>query len=141
MPNKTQLTIVDPADFVDTIESEAKRSDARVLVELMRAATGCEPKMWGASIVGFGRYHYKYESGREGEFMLVGFSPRKAKHSLYIMAGFESVDDIMARLGKYKTGKSCLYVNKLADIDLVVLRELIDQSLVIMRERYSILEG
>ena len=93
--------------------------------------------MWGPSIIGFGTYHYKYASGREGDWMLTGFSPRKTKHSLYIMAGFKRFDDLMQKLGKYKTGKSCLYVNKLEDIDEEVLRQLIRESMEYMKEKYQ----
>ena len=95
---------------------------------MMREITGLEPDMWGPSIIGFGDYHYKYESGREGEMFLTGFSPRKQSLSLYIMAGFDSYDDLLARLGKHRKGASCLYINKLADVDMAVLRELVRES-------------
>ena len=129
--NKTQQTDVAVEEFIASVEPEAKREDAKVLDAMFRRVTGEEPKMWGPSIIGYGSYHYKYESGREGDWMRSGFSPRKAKHSLYMMGGY--CDDIAAerrteqltRLGKHSTGKSCLYINKLADIDLSVLEEMI----------------
>lgn len=94
----------------------------------MQEVTGAEPRLWGSSIVGFGDYHYKYESGREGDWFVTGFSPRKQNLTLYIMAGFDNYDQLLSRLGKYKTGKSCLYINKLDDVDLDVLKELVAQS-------------
>ncbi|MEX0283634.1 MAG: DUF1801 domain-containing protein, partial [Paracoccaceae bacterium] len=100
-----------------------------VLDQLFREVTGFQPRMWGDSIVGYGRYHYKYASGREGDFLATGFSPRKARHSIYIMPGYRDYGPILSRLGKHKTGVSCLYVNKLADIDLDVLAELIRAGL------------
>lgn len=134
--NKTQSTEASVEAFIQGVEPEAKREDAFRLLAIMEEVSGEKAKMWGPSIIGFGEYHYKYESGREGNFMRVGFSPRKAKHSLYIMSGFSHYDEIMGRLGKFKTGKSCLYVNKLADIDEAVLRELIKASLDWMEEKY-----
>jgi hypothetical protein len=101
----------------------------------MVEVTKAEPEMWGNSIVGFGRYRYKYESGREGEGMITGFSPRKSDLTLYIMPGFEPFPDLMGRLGKYKTGKSCLYIKKLDDVDLNVLRELVDKSITMMADK------
>lgn len=100
-------------------------ADCRTIIALMKKATGEEPKLWGPSIVGFGKYAYKYESGREGEWMLTGFSPRKANLTLYIMMGFEEELDLMKKLGKHTTGKSCLYIKKLSDVDLKVLEQLI----------------
>jgi hypothetical protein len=102
----------------------------------MKDVTGEEPKMWGQGIVGFGTYHYVYASGREGDWPLAGFSPRKRNLTLYIMAGFKRYDDLMSKLGKYKTGKSCLYINKLDDIDLDVLRELVHHSIEYMKQKY-----
>ncbi len=102
----------------------------------MKEITGEEPTLWGDSIVGFGRYHYTYESGREGDWFLTGFSPRKQNLTLYIMAGFDDYDDLMNKLGKYKTGKSCLYVKKLQDIDLPILKQLIKQSVVHTSKTY-----
>ncbi len=127
---KTQITEVDPRDFIAAVEPAAKREDAEVLDALFRRATGEDPKMWGPSIIGYGEYHYRYESGREGDMCRQGFSPRKAKHSLYIMDCGDESDQaafapLLARLGKHKTSKACIYVNKLADVDLDVLEEMV----------------
>jgi hypothetical protein len=127
--NKTQKTDVSVNDFLDSITDEQKRQDGFTLLALMSEITGLEPKMWGASIVGFGDVHYKYASGREGDWFKVGFSPRKQNMTIYIMDGFPKYHDLLARLGKNKTGVSCLYLKKLADVDLRILRELISQSL------------
>ena len=126
--NKTQKTGASVEEFLASVESRTRREDALRLLELMRAVTGLEPEMWGPSIVGFGDYHYRYESGREGDFFLIGFSPRKQSLSLYIMAGFDSYDRLLSRLGKHRKGAACLYINKLADVDTDVLRELVRQS-------------
>jgi hypothetical protein len=128
--NTTQVTAVDPADFLAAVEPAAKRDDAKVLDALFRRATGEPPAMWGPSIIGYGAYHYRYASGHEGDMCRVGFSPRKAKHSLYILeCGNDSEEaafaPLLARLGKHSRGKACLYVNKLADIDLEVLDEMV----------------
>ena len=125
---KTRLTDASVADFLQGVDDEQKRADCFELVDLMSDVTGEEPKMWGDSIVGFGTYHYKYASGREGDWMQVGFSPRKQSLTLYIMSGFSRYDELMKGLGKFKTGKSCLYVKRLSDVDRDVLRELIAQS-------------
>jgi hypothetical protein len=139
--NKTQVTDVDPADLIATVEHPTRRADAETLLEMMRRVTGCEPKMWGPSIVGFGRYHYTYESGREGEFFVTGFSPRSSNLVLYVMPGYEDRAEILGRLGKHRIGKSCLYVNKLADVDLDVLEQVVATGVGEMRDRYEILEG
>ena len=123
--------------FLDGVEDEKKRQDAYAILELMKEVSGEPPKMWGPSIVGFGAYHYKYDSGREGDWFLTGFSPRKQNLTLYIMAGFSRYDDLMGRLGKYKTGKSCLYIKKLEDVDQGVLKELVEESVGYMREWYG----
>ena len=120
--------------FFDSISDDKKRQDCFSLVELMKQVTRSEPRMWGSSIVGFGSYHYKYASGREGDWFLTGFSPRKQNLTLYIMAGFDEYDELMAALGKYKTGKSCLYIKKLDDIHLPTLRKLVRQSVRHMRK-------
>ena len=104
---------------------------------MMKEVTGAEPQMWGPSIVGFGAYHYKYESGREGDWFLVGFSPRKQNLTLYIMAGFKRYEELLAKLGKHKTGKSCLYLNKLADVDEEVLRQMVAASVEYLSKKYS----
>jgi hypothetical protein len=133
---KTKKTETSVGDYLAAIEPAAKRDDARALVELMRAVTGSEPAMWGTSIVGFGSYHYRYATGREGDWPIVGFGARKQNLTLYIMAGFAEYADLLARLGKHKTGKACLYVNKLADVDMGVLRELVERSVAHMRATY-----
>lgn len=125
---KTKETKASVSKFLNAIPDKTRRDDCKAVVEIMRAVTKEEPKMWGPSIVGFGHYHYKYESGREGDFMLTGFSPRKGDLTLYIMPGFDKFPELLKRLGKYKTGKSCLYIKELADVDLKVLRELVKQS-------------
>ncbi|MGP1281894.1 MAG: DUF1801 domain-containing protein [Parasphingopyxis sp.] len=135
--NKTKPTEKSPADFIDAVEPDWKREDAKTVCALMERLSGEKPRMWGPSIIGFGQYHYKYESGREGDFLLTGFSPRKTALTLYIMGGFPRHKEIMARLGKYKTGKSCLYVKRLDDIDMDVLEELVTASLAYMRANYD----
>jgi len=135
--NKTQITEVDPLDFVAAVEHPTRRADAEVLIELMGRVTGCEPKMWGPSIIGFGRYHYVYNSGREGDSMITGFSPRKANLVVYIMPGYTDHQDQLDRLGKHKIGKSCLYINKLADVNLEVLEELVAAGVADVRSSYD----
>ena len=125
---KTQKNDASVEEFLNGITDERKREDSIAILDLMREITGDEPAMWGASIIGFGGYRYKYASGREGEWFLTGFSPRKQNLTLYIMSGFEDFDSLLSGLGKYKTGKSCLYLNKLDDVHLPTLRELIEQS-------------
>ena len=134
---KTQKTDASVRVFLDGVPSEKKREDSLAILELMQEATGREPAMWGTSIVGFGSYRYRYASGSEGEWPLVGFSPRKQNLTLYIMSGFDDYDALLADLGKYKTGKSCLYINKLEDVDLETLRELVRQSAEHMAESHS----
>jgi hypothetical protein len=114
--------------FLNSVESERKREDSFAILNLMKEITGEEPAMWGPSIVGFGSYHYKYTSGREGDWFKTGFSPRKQSLTLYIMDGFSQYDELLGRLGKYTTGKSCLYIKKLEDVDLPILRELVEKS-------------
>ncbi len=125
---KTQPTDQSVEDFLNAIPDEHKRADAFAVLKLMKQVTRAEPQMWGNSIVGFGRYRLKYASGREGDWPLAAFSPRKQNLTLYIMAGFEGYADLLKNLGKFKTGKACLYVNKLADVDLPTLKELVKQS-------------
>ncbi len=134
---KTQKTDASVGAFLDGVPSEKKREDSYAILELMQEVTGQEPAMWGTSIVGFGSYCYKYASGSEGEWPLVGFSPRKQNLTLYIMSGFDDYDALLADLGKYKTGKACLYINKLEDVDLETLRELVRQSAEHMAESHS----
>lgn len=135
--NKTQPTDVSPEDFVEAIEHKVRRQDGLTLLSLFNRITGLKPVMWGPSIIGYGRYHYRYESGREGDFLLTGFSPRKAALSLYIMSGFQNRSDQLERLGKHKTGRGCLYINKLADIDMNVLEEMIRDDMTYMRANYQ----
>lgn len=115
-------------DFLDAVPNEKRRRDAYTILTLMQEITGLEPKMWGPSIIGFGKSHYKYESGREGDMPLIGFSPRKQSLTLYITSEFERYAELMQRLGKHKTGKVCLYINKLEDVDQGVLKDLIRSS-------------
>jgi hypothetical protein len=119
--------------FLDGIADLQKRADALAVAEMMREATGAEPAMWGASIVGFGSYHYIYASGRGGDWPLVGFSPRKQNLTLYITSGFDQYGELMSRLGKHTTGKACLYIKRLSDVDQGVLKELIGRSVEHMR--------
>ncbi len=123
--------------YLASVENPRRREDARRVLSLMQQVTGEPPTMWGASIVGFGSYHYTYASGREGDWPIVGFAPRKQNLVLYIMPGFARYDTLLARLGKHRTGKSCLYVNKLADIDLAVLEELVRESVADMKRRHG----
>ena len=133
---KTIPTDVKVEDFLDAVEHPQRKADGYELLRIMRDITKEEPVMWGPSIVGFGSYHYKYESGREGDMPVTGFSPRKQSLSLYIMSGFDEYEDLLEKLGKHKVGKSCLYINKLADVDISVLRELIRKSVEkIVKER------
>ncbi len=125
---KTKKNDADVEAFLNGIEDEKRREDSFAVLELMKKITKAEPKMWGASIVGFGNYRYKYQSGREGDWFVSGFSPRKQNLTLYIMSGFSRYDELLAKLGKHKTGKSCLYINKLEDVDLDVLAEMIETS-------------
>ena len=133
--NKTQPTSGSVTDFLNKVSDKVRRDDCFAVLDIMKRVTGEEPTMWGPAIVGFGRYRYKYESGREGEWMITGFSPRKSDLTLYIMHGFDEAGSLMERLGKYKTGKSCLYIKKLEDIDVAVLRKLVEQSVRKMARR------
>jgi len=125
---KTQPNDQSVTAFINQVADDKKREDCFTILELMKAVTQAEPRMWGDSIVGFGSYHYRYASGREGDWFLTGFSPRKQNLTLYIMAGFDQYDALLDKLGKFKTGKSCLYIKKIEDIDLPMLRELVRQS-------------
>ena len=132
---KTQPTKVKVKDFLAKVADENRRRDCQVIVDIMSQATGAKPEMWGPSIVGFGRYRYKSKSGREGEWMVTGFSPRKSDLTLYLMGGFEAVPELMKRLGKHKTGKGCLYIKKLDEVDVNVLRELVRRSVATMADK------
>lgn len=127
--NKTQVTDASVDTFIDSVSDEQKRVDSRALVALMTRLTGHPPKMWGDSIVGFGSYHYKYASGREGDMPWTGFSPRKQAMTVYLWYGFEEDQALMKQLGKYKVGKACLYFKKLEDIDQSVLEKLIEKTI------------
>lgn len=134
---KTKQNEASVEAFLDGIEHVKRQADARVVVDMMTRITGWQAKMWGKSIIGFGAYDYKYESGRSGRWMIVGLSPRKASLTVYIMPGFSGFPELMTRIGKYKTGRSCLYINKLEDVNLSVLEQLIAQSVDVMKDRYS----
>lgn len=133
---KTQVNDADVMEFLHQIEDEAKQKDALRVLEMMKEITGEPAKMWGKSIVGFGTYHYKYASGREGDWMATAFSPRKANLTIYIMPGFEKYPELMEKLGKYKTGRSCLYLKKLEDVDEKILRKLIKKGYEDIRKMY-----
>jgi hypothetical protein len=123
--------------YLKSIEDKRRRADAKKVAAMMRKATGATPRMWGSSIVGYGSYHYRYESGREGEWMLTGFCARKQSLVLYIMSGFRAFTALMKRLGEHKTGKSCLYIKSLDDVDTKILQTIIDRSVKLMRKRYE----
>lgn len=135
---KTKRTTQSVADFLNSVADSKMRTECRVVASMMRKATGEQARMWGTSIVGFGAYDYKYASGREGSWPIVGFSPRSKDLTLYIMPGFSNFDKLMAQLGKYKTGKSCLYIRSLDDVDQKKLKALIDGSVRYMKEKYSV---
>lgn len=133
---KTQPTETSVENFLHSIDDADRRRDCLRVLEIMKSATGADPKIWGTSMVGFGTYHYRYESGREGDWFLTGFAPRKNNLTLYIMAGFDRYDALLRKLGKFKTGKSCLYVKRLADVDEAVLRDLVAASVKHMKQTY-----
>jgi hypothetical protein len=133
--NKTKSTKLSVAAFIDTLTDPARRADAKALVKLMQSAAGEKPKMWGPSIIGFGSHHYKYESGREGDMPLIGFSPRKAANVLYGMNASSDSKALLATLGKYTTGKGCLYIKKLADVDQEVLGTIASKAVAATRTR------
>jgi hypothetical protein len=135
--NKTKETEASVRDFIDQVESVQKRHDSYVLIEILKEISGFEPKMWGPSIIGFGSYHYKYQSGHEGEAPLVGFSPRKSAISLYFSCDINGDHpELLAMLGKFKTGKGCLYVNKLSDVNIEILKKLANDSIKITLDKY-----
>ena len=125
---KTKLNDASVEDFLNNVENEQKRKDSFEIIKMMQQATKEEPKMWGPAIIGFGSYHYKYESGREGDMPIIGFSPRKQNLTLYVGLGGDSENPLLKKLGKHTTGKVCLYIKKLADVDRTVLQELINES-------------
>lgn len=132
---KTKPTVQAAEDFLATVTDAQRRTDCFSLIELMQKATGVKPVMWGSSIIGFGKYKYRYESGHEGEWPVIGFSPRKNDLTLYIMPGFDNYDALMQKLGKFKTGKSCLYLKRLSDVDQQVLNQLIAASVTAMASK------
>ena len=134
---KTTQNEADVNAFLDAVENPRRSADARLLLDLMQAVTGEPPKMWGSSIIGFGSYRYRYASGRDGESLVVGFAPRKQNLVVYIMPGFSGYGELLGRLGKFRTGKSCLYINKLDDVDLGLLEDLVRESVAEMRRRYG----
>lgn len=138
---KTKSTDIDPRTYLETVEPARRREDGRVLLELFERVTGLPARMWGPSMIGFGRYAYTYDSGHSGEMFLTGFAPRKANLVVYILPGYADYSAELARLGKHRKGKSCLYINKLADVDMDVLEELIRTGIADMNGRYEILEG
>jgi hypothetical protein len=134
---KTKATKQSVAAFLKSVTDAQKREDAAAVIEIMRAATKAEPVMWGASIIGFGSYRYKYETGREGDWPIVGLSPRKTNLTLYIMPGFDQYTDLLTRLGKHTTGASCLYIKRLSDIDMATLKKLVTLSVAAMKKKYK----
>jgi hypothetical protein len=134
--NKTQKQQVSVQTFLDNIDDPEQLADSKLLIEMMSDISGCEPVMWGEQMVGFDEYHYQYASGHGGDWFMCGFAPRKGKMSLYIMDGFNNHAPLMQKLGKHKTGKSCLYVKRLSDINLDVLKTLIAESIGFMRAKY-----
>jgi hypothetical protein len=135
--SKTKPTKLSVAAFIAALKDQTQRADAKALVRLMQKAAGEKPKMWGPSIIGFGSYHYKYDSGREGDMPLSGFSPRKAANVMYGMMGFSGAEGLLAKLGKHMTGKGCLYIKKLANVDQRVLEAMAAKAVADMRARHS----
>ncbi len=136
--NKTQPTAVDPTGFIAAVENPARRADAEVLDKMFRRITGWQPRMWGPSLIGYGAYHYTYDSGRSGDMLATGFSPRKANLVLYIMPGYAEFGHILDRLGKHKLGKSCLYINKLADVNMDVVEDIVRAGLDDLGQRWPV---
>ena len=131
---KTKLNNASVEGFLNTIKDEGARKDCFEILKIMKQATKHEPRMWGSSIVGFGSYHYKYKSGREGDWFLMGFSPRKQNLTLYFMGGFERYEGLLKKLGKYSSGKGCLYIKKLEDVDIKVLKDLVNRAAKTMKQ-------
>jgi hypothetical protein len=136
--NKTQPTSKSVRAYLDSVSHDGRREDAYQLLEMMTRVTGQPATLWGSSIIGFGRYHYVYDSGREGDHFLTGFAPRKANLVVYIVPGFEPYDNLLKQLGPYKTGRSCLYLGRLNKIDSAVLEDIVAQSVLLMKERYQV---
>lgn len=137
MAIKTQFTDIDVVSFVETLDNQQKKEDSYQLISLMEQATGEKATMFGPTIIGFGKYHYKYESGHEGQAPLLGFSPRKTAISLYVYSGSANQDELISKLGKFKMGKSCIYIKKLNDIDIDILEQLMDSSIQFISEKYT----
>lgn len=133
---KMKETDANVVEFIESVENPKKQEDAYQLLQIFEETTGYEAKMWGPSIIGFGSYHYKYASGHEGDAPIVGFSPRKAKISLYVGTGQPEQEELLQRFGKHTTGKACIYINKIADIDIDVLKELIHSCMAFIRKTY-----
>ena len=134
---KTKPNDASVEDFLNKVTDEKRRRDCFVILDLMKEVTGQEPRMWGDSIVGFGSYHYKYKSGHEADWLLTGFSPRKRDLTIYIMSGFDRYEKLLEKLGKYRTGKSCLYIKKIEDIDQSILKELVRESVEYVAKIYA----
>jgi hypothetical protein len=134
--NKTTQTEVSVTDFINSVTDETKRDDSYYLIQLMKTQTGFEPKMWGPSIIGFGSYHYKYNSGHEGDAPLLAFSPRKDAISLYLFQSFDEKEELLQKFGKHKAGKGCIYVKKLADVDIEVLKVMMARSVEYIKNLY-----
>lgn len=134
--NKTTENAGSVDDFLNSVDNDRRRADAQTVMDMMARITGHSPAMWGTSLIGFDSYHYRYDSGREGDFFRTGLSPRKTALTVYIMPGFDAYEPLLSKLGKYKTGRSCLYINKLADVDLDVLESLIEASYADMNKMY-----
>jgi len=134
---KTKPTAASVSSFINAVENETRRKDAKTLLAMMKKVTGEKPTMWGPSIIGFGSYHYKYESGREGDFMAVGFSPRKANMVLYVLGSLGEDEPLLKKLGPYKHGKSCLYVTSLDKVDMKVLEKIVEKSYKTTKKKWS----
>ncbi|MBU2605664.1 MAG: DUF1801 domain-containing protein [Alphaproteobacteria bacterium] len=135
--NKTKPAIVSPHAFISALHDGRRKREAERLLPWFETVTGLKGRMWGPSMIGFGRYHYKYDSGREGDFMMTGFAPRKAAMTLYIMPGYRDMSETLARLGPHRTGKSCLYINRLESVDMDVLAEIVTDGVAYMRANYE----
>lgn len=136
--NKTQPTDVKAEDYLNALDHPRRKEEGFAVLDMMKRVTGWPPVMWGPSIIGFGCYHYKYDSGREGDFLVTGFSPRKTALTFYIMPGYRDIGHLLKRLGKHKIGKSCLYINKLDDVDMGVLEEIVVEGLDYMKDKYDV---
>lgn len=134
---KTKLTTASVESFLQKVKDKKRYQDCLSVMEMMKKATDEVPKMWGESLVGFGTYRYAYKTGKQGDWPIIAFSPRAKNLTIYIMPGFDRYNDLMKKLGKFKTGSSCLYLNKLEDVDLEVLKQLIKESVGFMREKYK----